>query len=357
MSKKNTAPKTEKHHIKKFNNILNVKDMRSVIIKMATVLFFLSLFVSLPSCSKDDEPNIFSSNSDIISFDIEGVETTVKILSNRKAILVAVPPQSSLSELIAVFELSSGAEAHLGGIMQYSGKSKNDFSKMLTYVVTAQDGKKSFWSIYVKDYVHEDLSSIGLGTFLGKKKSLDADYEWYIVQTNFSCGPSCVTMVSRWSDSTYTKSGYEVQSEIRPDGSGINGTSPEELFQYLQKQNIPVTTIIADNSKLQESLESGSIAIVALDMNRIRYLSNVAFRTDRFYATYVGWWHYIVIKGFIEVDEELFFEVYDSASRNDRFEDGSYKGKNRYYRGEDLNKARAAYWWGMQAMIISKKYE
>jgi len=144
-----------------------------------------------------------------------------------------------------------------------------------------------------------------------------------------------------------------IQNEIKPNGGG---TSPNELFQYFLEHDIPVRIDIFSTSSMQEYIEFNTIAVIILDMNLIRYCENVDFKTDRFYGTNnTSSPHFIVVKGYIEVDEELFFEVYDGASGARYFQDGSYKGKNRYYRGNDLVKAVGACKWGMKAMVISKK--
>jgi hypothetical protein len=46
--------------------------------------------------------------------------------------------------------------------------------------------------------------------------------------------------------------------------------------------------------------------------------------------------HYIIIKGYRVVDGITYFEIYDPASMNRYFPDGSPKGKNRYYLADDV---------------------
>jgi hypothetical protein len=57
---------------------------------------------------------------------------------------------------------------------------------------------------------------------------------------------------------------------------------------------------------------------------------------DKFYyADNVDWGHFIVIKGYKIVDKHVLFEVYDPASSM-TYPNGTYMGKDRLYRAEDL---------------------
>jgi hypothetical protein len=69
------------------------------------------------------------------------------------------------------------------------------------------------------------------------------------------------------------------------------------------------------------------------------------FRIDKFYHTNEpGWGHFIVLKGFRLVDGNLFFEAYDPYSLGNTYTDQSFKGKNRYYRAEDIDYATQVWW-------------
>jgi len=57
-------------------------------------------------------------------------------------------------------------------------------------------------------------------------------------------------------------------------------------------------------------------------------------RVDKYYEE--GFDHFIILKGYKQVDNELFFEVYDPWGLGETYADGTPKGENRYYRYEDI---------------------
>jgi len=87
-------------------------------------------------------------------------------------------------------------------------------------------------------------------------------------------------------------------------------------------------------------------------MNYIRISRNDQWHSDKFYNNNVGG-HFIILKGYKLVDHELFFEVYDSNSFGTVYNDRSLKGKDRYYRFSDLDKATSI-WWDY-AIIVSRE--
>jgi hypothetical protein len=63
---------------------------------------------------------------------------------------------------------------------------------------------------------------------------------------------------------------------------------------------------------------------------------NPEWRKDRFYPVTPLFAHFILLKGYKIVDEITWFEVYDPYSNDQKYLDGSLKGRNRYYRGTEL---------------------
>ena len=63
---------------------------------------------------------------------------------------LVVPDQTNLTNLIATFVLSEGASATVGGTMQSSGVTANDFTNTVEYLLTAQDGtSQEIWTVNV----------------------------------------------------------------------------------------------------------------------------------------------------------------------------------------------------------------
>jgi hypothetical protein len=67
-----------------------------------------------------------------------------------------------LVSLTAEFDLSIGAIAHVGGVLQESGVTVNDFDMPLVYTITAQDGvTQKNWTIEVEGYVNSVPETMG----------------------------------------------------------------------------------------------------------------------------------------------------------------------------------------------------
>jgi len=86
----------------------------------------------------------------------------------------------------------------------------------------------------------------------------------------------------------------------------------------------------------------------------IRYESFGEHRINKFYQTNSsGWGHFIVVKGYKQVDEIFYFEIYDPFSLGQMYKDNTLKGKNRYYRSDDIYTATSI-WWNY-AIVVSEK--
>jgi hypothetical protein len=111
-------------------------------------LFILLLFV-MGGCSKKGQSPA-SSDDDIMSFSILPGKDSTSLASYAHSITVYVPTTvTNGSNLAAIFKLSPGASATVGGITQISGITKNDFNQTRTYLVTAADGGIPMTSITI----------------------------------------------------------------------------------------------------------------------------------------------------------------------------------------------------------------
>jgi hypothetical protein len=197
----------------------------------------------------------------------------------------------------------------------------------------------------------------GLGKETKEVKSNNVSYNWYFDQGNTgqhsgnNCGPSSVTMAIKWADENFSKTPEDARNTYR---SGGGWWYTDDIINYLNLYNIHNETIeLPDIDALQSEIDAGNIAILCLDMYYIRDEENTRWHIDKFYnASVQGWGHFIVIKGFREVDDEVYYESYDPYSFEVKYKNDTLKGINRYYRGEDLNKA-VSDWWPY-AIVISK---
>lgn len=101
-------------------------------------VFCLALSLLFMNCgsgggSTDNTP-VLSSEKNIASFSILGINGTI----GTNSITLTVPHGTSLMSLIADFA-TTGQRVTVGGVVQVSGTTPNDFSTAVTYTVTAED--------------------------------------------------------------------------------------------------------------------------------------------------------------------------------------------------------------------------
>jgi hypothetical protein len=98
-----------------------------------------------------------NASTDILAFSIEGVpadEQYTTIYKTTRTVYVDVPEGTSRDNMVALFQLSSGATAAIDGTPQESGVTANSFVRPKVYTVTAQNGtNQNDWTVAVRHYV------------------------------------------------------------------------------------------------------------------------------------------------------------------------------------------------------------
>ncbi len=196
----------------------------------------------------------------------------------------------------------------------------------------------------------------GLGRDPVNEASNNVDYVWYMDQQNTgvywsdNCGPTCATMAIKWVNRYFTKTPEDARNAYLPEG-GWWYTS--NIIDYLSDNNTAhYVAALVQLSDLVSKLDNGNIVTLCLDMYYVRSLSgNPEWRIDKFYTTNaVGWGHFIIVKGYKKVDDIVWLEVYDPWSLGQKYNDGTLKGLDRYYRSEDI--LRATYEWWSNMIVI-----
>lgn len=318
-------------------------------------LFAASIFIIF-SCRKKDD-------ADILQYEIIGQKTDVEISASNKQISITFPQSvTSADNFAAGFLLSDGASATVNGVPQVSEQTRNNYERPFSYLVRSEDKSElTEWKVSATN--DPQIYSWGLGGFLKAWHSNNQDYEWYLDQGSTgsysynNCGPASTTMAAKWSNPSFTKTPEDARAAYRPTGGWWY---TNDIDNYLNDNGIPhfIASLSATSSGTQliltTQLDKGNIAILCLDMYYIRSEAYPIKRIDKFYvANSVGWGHFIVVKGYRMVDEQLYFEVYDPYCFNKTYSDGTLKGKNRYYRLSDIFPATFT-WWNY-SIIITKK--
>lgn len=88
--------------------------------------------------------------TDILDFSFPEQIGASLIDNNLKTVTIEVPFETDVTDLIAAFELSTGATAQISGVDQESEVTSNNFTNAITYDITAEDGNTiASWMITV----------------------------------------------------------------------------------------------------------------------------------------------------------------------------------------------------------------
>jgi len=169
--------------------------------------------------------------------------------------------------------------------------------------------------------------------------SLNRNYDWYNNQKNTgyasenNCGPACAAMAAKWSDKSFNKSVVDVRNTYPNNGNWWN---MKNIHDFLINNNIPCVRFQDKISEaiIKKHLNNGSIVIVNINTKDITYNKNAEQRTGRYYNLEIR--HFVIIKGYRVVDNKTEFEVYDPNTWDMYYSDGSPKGKDRYYRSNEV---------------------
>ncbi|HZJ89628.1 MAG TPA: C39 family peptidase [Bacilli bacterium] len=186
---------------------------------------------------------------------------------------------------------------------------------------------------FLSTALYENRVAWGLGEKMTKYVTNDRDYEWYVDQLNTgehwaeNCGPSSVEMVGRYYDPAFSYTAEYARSLYNPDGGWWYDRFITGAFWQFE---IPFASITIHNaSVLMHALDQGNVVLINPTMELVSREKKSTHRTGIYYTPGTG--HYIVVKGYVIVDEVTFFEVYDPWSIDMRYADGTLKGKDRYY--------------------------
>jgi hypothetical protein len=202
-----------------------------------------------------------------------------------------------------------------------------------------------------------DVRAFGIGKNSTKEVTNDRPYAWYIDQSTtgthalINCGPTSVTMALKWVDENFAATAEDARNTYKPDGGWWY---TYDIINYLNKYSVLNWTIeLADMDVMREEIDNGNIVLLCLDMFHVKYNTVPEYHVDKFYPVNGnGWGHFIVVKGYKEVDGQLFFEVYDPYTMGNTYKDLTPKGKDRYYSAYNLDVATEI-WWDY-AIVVSK---
>lgn len=282
--------------------------------KTGAVVFIVSC-LALSNCSKKNQ-STSQQDTNILTYRIENSLAKISIDPLQHVINITFPDSiTNGDDLIADFTLSPGCKATIKNVEQVSGITKNDYSNVFVYTISA-GGNSSDWR--VTSINNNYTAGLGLGNFIQKSASNDCSYPWYMDQaytgpySNINCGPTCVTMACKWSDSTFSKTPEDARNVYRPGGGDWYA---DDITFYLRDNNIPNSTLALPETAdammqiLKRQVDLQQAVILLLEMNLVRFTNDLhSSHADRFYTDEAGIGHFIIIKGYKMVDNEMYLK-------------------------------------------------
>jgi hypothetical protein len=314
--------------------------------RLKSILYFSAALIFMVSCKNTE--------ADLLCYevDMEGVEANIFYESGT--VEVTFPENvRSARDLNTIYCISEGASAYVNHVKQKDGIGINNYEEPFEFTIISQDKlSSSTWNICSQN--NDFTKKWGLGGFLKSECSNDRTYDWYIDQSrtgshsDYNCAPSCVVMASLWQDPDCSFTVEDARDLYHPSGGGWFTT---DISRCLDDFDIRHSVISLSDYRektlktLRDNLEEGNIILMAIDVHYLEDAEDPEERVNKYYETIkLGTGHCIVLKGFKEVDGQVFFEVYDPIGYDYIYDDGSFKGENRYYKSDDIYTAAFASW-------------
>lgn len=186
------------------------------------------------------------------------------------------------------------------------------------------------------------LSKWGLGKIEQEHISSNRDYDWYLgdknkgVHQDRNCAFIGAAMAMKWYDSTIDADIAELRQRYKSDGGGLY---LDEVSEVLRDYNIGHYISRGNNPELlKRHIREGRIILIGIDMSHISHNRIMEERVGSFYKHFL--YHMVIIKGYRIVDDNLYFEIYDTSHHGyQRYKDRTYKAIDRYYLSEEVVKA------------------
>ena len=176
------------------------------------------------------EAPLLNNKNDILSFNIPGQIWAATINNANYTIELNVPDGTNLTNTVADFTMSSGAEVYIGGTLQESGVTANDFLSTVTYSVHAENGDIQDWFVSVtEETALSDENDILLFSFAEQNAPAVIDQNNFIVNIEVVNGTNITNLVADFTIS----SGAEVYVSGILQESGVTANDFTSAVTYI----------------------------------------------------------------------------------------------------------------------------
>lgn len=212
------------------------------------------------------------------------------------------------------------------------------------------------------------LEQWGLKGKLTESVSNDRDYEWYIDQGNtgaysdVNCVPASCIMALRWADKDFPMTVEEARNDYIKRYNQKAGWYNNQTIRFLRENGLRCSIKeygtegkSFDEEDIKNALKEGKIIVLNFEVDKLTKSSSMEDREGRIQGFVGESRHEIVIKGYRIVDGVTYLEAYDPGSMGKKRNDGTYAGKNVYYKAQDVIKGVEAA-WGCYIVVDGSKY-
>jgi hypothetical protein len=207
---------------------------------------------------------------------------------------------------------------------------------------------KDYSKTKLKDYktrLYNNSELWGLGK-IKKYLSNDIDIDWYEDQAStgeykdMNCVPSSLAMAINWHNEKIVTNGEEVRNNYIEKYNLKGGWNFLAAKNYLKDKEVPFKYFEGNEnmeSNIISWLDQGNIFIIITMMDKISVNIGNFLRTGSHSVKVNDIGHSFIIKGYlINEEDDLYFEVYDPSSLEQKYLDGNFIGKNRYYLADEV---------------------
>lgn len=224
---------------------------------------------------------------------------------------------------------------------------------------------------YKCSYCNKDYASyLKIGTTTNDKVSNDnVGYNFYMSQkdtgaySDMNCGPTCTYMACKWANESFSASVEDIRNiNVNPTGNpNDHGWYPETIIEALRVYNFNCKLISIDKKaqayddfeivKIKDEIISGNLLIICFNCKDIKSdIMNKGVTGQVYGGGNSG--HFVLIKGYLEVDNKLYFEIYDPALPLDYNNVILGSNRTRYY--DAIQLVASAYQWNNSVVVVSK---
>jgi hypothetical protein len=147
-------------------------------------------------------------------------------------------------------------------------------------------------------------------------------------------------MAALWQNEFFDNSAESARMEFRSSGGWWY---TDDIEDYFDKHDIEYDIAnYYDAYNIIDVINDDDIVILCLDTSYISYSDDTNSKFGRFYSYEGG--HFLIVKGYVYYEGELYFEVYDSNCWGDTYPNGVPKGIDRLYKASEVEKALLDWW-------------